>query len=69
MKKIEAIDIELSAGVASTGVAYFRIDPKFRDFLNVCDLRHDIIGFEWDGETLNFGVILGTKQKAAANGN
>jgi len=54
---IEAVDINLSK-VKSKGIAYYRIDPQFRDFLKKCDEKHGIIGFEWDGESLNFGVIL-----------
>lgn len=59
-KKIVAIDIELPADtpLKSSGTAYYRLDPKIRDFFKLCRKDHEIMGFEWDGESLNFGVIL-----------
>lgn len=59
--KITAIDIELSA-VQSTGVAYYRLDPHFKDFLSLCHKKHGIIGFEFEDGSFNFGVILGEKK-------
>jgi len=56
-REIKAIDIELNE-VESSGVAYFRISPEFRDFLKICEEKHGVIGFEYEFGELNFGVIL-----------
>jgi hypothetical protein len=42
------------------GTAYYRIDPKFRDFLMLCQEKHGVIGFEYDFKEgdLNLGVVL-----------
>lgn len=57
---LKAIDIEVSQDdieVQSEGVAYYRLPDDIFSFLTVCQERHGILGFEWDG-TRNFGVIL-----------
>ena len=59
-KDLVAIDIERQV-VESDGAAYLRIDSKFRDFFKLCDEKHGVIGFRYDGESLNFGFILGKK--------
>ena len=41
--------------------ANFRIDPKLRDFFQLCKEKHGAIGFQYDGESLNFGLIIGKK--------
>ena len=43
--------------VSSSGTAYYRLTPEFKKFLEKCQEKNDIIGFEWDG-SFNFGVIL-----------
>jgi len=55
-KTIKAIDIELSE-VKSAGVAYYRLPDHLFDFLKLCQEKHGIVGFEWDGSR-NFGVII-----------
>lgn len=56
MTTLKAIDINLDK-VESEGIAYYRIDPDFKEFLQKCEEKHGIIGFEYDG-SFNFGVIL-----------
>lgn len=57
--ELKAIDINVPAEtpIKSEGTAYYRIDDKFLKFLRLCDTKHGILGFEYDG-TRNFGVIL-----------
>ena len=55
-KKLIAIDITLQKAQGH-GVAYYRLDKNFKDFLDKCIERYGIIGFEYDG-SWNFGVIL-----------
>jgi hypothetical protein len=57
---VNAIDIELSTGVQSKGVAYYRLPDHLFDFLKKVEAEHRIIGFEWTGDR-NLGVILGEK--------
>lgn len=59
-KEIKAIDINLHVA-ESTGTAYYRIPPHFRDFMNKCLEKHEIIGFAYEYGELNFGVILKDK--------
>ena len=61
METLKAIDIKLNKA-ESDGVAYYRIDPEFKNFLKLCQEKHGIIGFEYDG-SFNFGVILAKKNK------
>lgn len=63
------IEVSLTA-TGVEGTAYYRIDPKFRDFLKACHEKHGVAGFEYDfGEGgLNFGVILSNKMEANPNG-
>lgn len=60
-KPLKTIDIDLNIA-ESDGIAYFRLDSKFLEFLKLCDEKHGIIGFEYNGD-FDFGVILGKKQK------
>ena len=65
-KEIVAIDVEApvdeKTGVYETsGVAFYRIDPEFLEFIEKCNDEHRIIGFEFEHGSLNFGVILGKK--------
>jgi hypothetical protein len=55
------LDINLPC-LEAHSVAYYRLDPHFRDFLLKCLEKYSVAGFKWDGESLNFGVILGEKQ-------
>lgn len=60
---MKAIDINLNE-VKSEGVAYFRLTKEAKEFLEVCEKKHGIIGFEWDSESpWNFGVILNKKEE------
>lgn len=63
MKKlIKAIDIDLEKA-ESDGVAYYRLTKEMKDFLSLCNEKHDIIGFEFEDGSFNFGVILGKEKK------
>lgn len=48
---------------AQGGTAYVRISPQFRDFLKLCKKKHKVIGFEYDFESLNFGVVIAREEK------
>ena len=60
-KEIKAIDITLNE-VESTGTAYYRLPPHMKEFMELCLKEHDIIGFEWEEGSWNFGVILKNKE-------
>jgi len=59
--KIEAIDINLDE-VKSKGVAYYRLDKGMKEFLEKCLEKNDIVGFEWEEGSFNFGIILADKK-------
>lgn len=61
MEEIKAIDINLDE-VKSNGTAYYRIDEGFKKFLEKCLEKHEIIGFEWEIGSWNFGIILKNKE-------
>jgi hypothetical protein len=56
-KKIVAIDINLKEGV-SYGTSYFELPNNVKEFIDLCYDKHGIIGFEYDRDSRNFGVIL-----------
>ena len=60
-KKLIAIDISLQKAQGH-GVAYYRIDEHFKEFLRKCSEQHGIIGFEYEEGDWNFGVILNKKK-------
>ncbi len=63
MKKIEAIDVNIvGPDVVSTGIAWYRLTPHLKEFLEKCEDVHSIIGFEYEPGSWNIGVILGTKE-------
>lgn len=43
------------------GTAYFRMTPEMRSFFHKCQEEYHILGFDWDGESLNLGLILADK--------
>ena len=47
--------------VKSKGVAYYRLSKDIKEFFEKCLEKNDIIGFEWEEGSFNFGVILGEK--------
>lgn len=58
MERIIAVDVRLNPEVYhSEGTAYFRLPDDFFNFLKLCQEKHGISGFEYDGSR-NFGVIL-----------
>lgn len=63
MKKIvKAIDIDFPADtpIESDGVAYYRLDKNFKEFLTKCNnAGGGIIGFEFEDGSFNFGVVIG----------
>lgn len=66
-KTLKTLDINLKEA-KSDGVAYYRLEPKFRDFIELCFKERSVIGFEYDG-SLNFGIILGEKKPSKENEN
>lgn len=56
MKTLKAVDINEDV-VLSQGIVYFRLDDNLFEFLKLCEEKHGILGFEWDGSR-NFGLIL-----------
>ena len=62
IKNIKAIDINLNE-VQSDGTAYYRLNKDFKEFLEKCLEKHDIIGFEWEEKSWNFGIILKNKNE------
>lgn len=60
-KNITAIDIDFNK-VASDGIAYYRLTKDFKDFLELCNKKHGIVGFEFEEGSFNFGVILKPKK-------
>lgn len=56
-KEIKAIDINLNEAT-SKGVAYYRLTKEMKEFLEKCLEKNDIIGFEWEVGSYNFGIIL-----------
>lgn len=41
----------------SEGTAYVRLSNELYDFFKLCEEKHGVVGFEWDGSR-NFGLIL-----------
>jgi hypothetical protein len=60
MKKLLAIDINLNE-INSSGTAYYRLTKEMKEFLEICSKENDIIGFEFEEGSFNFGVILRKK--------
>lgn len=59
-----AIDIAIPVDKIDTGgIAYYRIPVDFRDFLIKCMKQKGVIGFEYDFDSLNFGVILKSEEE------
>ena len=56
-KIIKTIDIDLERA-ESGGIAYYRLTPEMKDFLHKCHISSGIIGFEFEDNSFNFGVIL-----------
>ena len=56
-REIKAIDINLNE-VNSKGVAYYRLTKEMKEFLEKCLKKNDIIGFEWERGSYDFGIIL-----------
>jgi hypothetical protein len=61
-KILKAIDINLDK-VESEGVAYYRLPIDLKMFLKKCNDKHGIIGFEYEADSWNFGVILGKNKQ------
>jgi N-acetylmuramoyl-L-alanine amidase CwlA len=59
-KEIKSIDINLNE-VKSKGVAYYRLTKEMKEFFEKCLEESDIVGFEWEKGSFNFGVILADK--------
>ena len=60
-QEIRAIDINLNE-VKSKGVAYYRLTKDMKEFLDKCLEENDIVGFEWEKGSFNFGIILADKK-------
>jgi len=63
-KMIIALDIDYPSGteVKSEGTTYFRLTKEFKEFLDLVQEKHKIIGFEYEPGEWNFGIILGKKE-------
>jgi hypothetical protein len=59
-KKITTIDVELAV-TESSGIAYYRLPKDFKEFLTLCNKKHQIVGVEFEDGSYNFGVILKEK--------
>ena len=59
-KEIKAIDINLNE-VKIKGTAYYRLTEQMKEFFEKCLEKSDIIGFEWEEGSFNFGIILADK--------
>ena len=56
-KEIIAIDLAYDE-VHTGGIAYYRLDKNFKEFLSKCNEEHGIVGFKFEDGSWNFGVIL-----------
>lgn len=63
-RPLQTIDITIPADtpVQSEGTAYYRLPDDMYKFFHLCEEKHGIMGFEWDGSR-NFGVILKRNKK------
>ena len=57
-REIKALDLEIETPFQGGGVAYYRLSKEMREFFKKCEKKHGIVGFEWEAESWNFGVIL-----------
>lgn len=57
---MKAIDINLDTA-NSKGIAYYRLTKEMKEFLEKCEEKSKIIGFEYEKGSFNFGVILADK--------
>ncbi len=63
-KELIAIDITIPAKYIKTdGTAFYRIDESFRAFLLQCQDKYGVIGFNYDFNSLNFGVVLASSER------
>lgn len=44
----------------SDGIAYFRMENSFMEFMKKVEKTHDVIGFDYDGSR-NLGIIIKKK--------
>ncbi len=56
-KEINAIDIDIETPFKPEGITYYRLTPDMKKFMQLCEDKHGIAGFQWDG-SFNFGIIL-----------
>ena len=58
-KEITGYDFnEYKSDNQEVAVAYFRITPDMRDFIKLCDKKHGVVGFKYELDDLNFGIII-----------
>ena len=55
--KVLAIDIELEKGI-SYGTSYFQLPRNVKEYLDRMFDRHGILGFEYDRNSDQFGIVL-----------
>ena len=59
MKKDTIIALTQAEGIDNgVGVAYYRLTKEMKEFLEKCLEKNNIVGFEWEVGSYNFGVIL-----------
>ena len=59
---IKALDLKIETPFTPEGVAYYRLTKEMKEFFEICEKKHGIAGFEWDG-SFNFGVVLKNNTK------
>jgi len=58
-RELIAIDVRIPGNqIKSGGIAYYRIDPDFREFMQKCVEECGVIGFSYNFDDLNFGIVL-----------
>lgn len=57
-REIKALDLEIETPFEGGGVAYYRLPKEVKEFLELCEKKHGIAGFEWEVGSWDFGVIL-----------
>jgi len=61
MKNIIKAYDTTSEGKQIKGIAYYRLPREMKDFFEKCLENTEIVGFEWERGSYNFGIILSDK--------
>ncbi len=60
-RKILAIDIDVDKGTPY-GISYFELPANVKEYINRCFDRNGILGFKYDRDSNQFGVVLKKKE-------